>query len=85
MSEENVEMVRRCYTVLDDVLARYWAAPDMRFSESPLVEEVLPLLHPDAEWDALHWEKPYRGSEEALLGVETGSRRARSGGCRARN
>lgn len=41
------------------MLERYWAAPDVPFSESPLVEEVLALLHPDAEWDALHREKPY--------------------------
>jgi ketosteroid isomerase-like protein len=70
MSEENVEIVRRYYAVLDDVLRRYWAAPDTEFSESPLVDEVLPLLHPDAEWDAMHREEPYRGGDEALRGVE---------------
>jgi ketosteroid isomerase-like protein len=70
MSEENVEIVRRYYGVLDNVLERYWAAPDTQFSESPLVEEVLALLQPDAEWDAIHREKPYRGGEEALRGVE---------------
>src|SRR5215217_1547681 len=70
MSEENIEIVRRYYGVLDDVPERYWAAPDTKFSESPLVEEVLPLLHPDAEWDAMHREQPYRGIEEALHGVE---------------
>ena len=63
-------MVRRYYTVLDDVLARYWAAPETRLSESPLIDEVLVLLHPDAEWDALHREKPYRGAQDALRGVE---------------
>jgi ketosteroid isomerase-like protein len=70
MSDANVEIVRRYYTVLDDVLRRYWEAPDTPFAESPLVDEVLPLLQADAEWDAMHREEPYRGHEEALRGVE---------------
>jgi ketosteroid isomerase-like protein len=67
---ENVELVRRYYTALDDVLARYWAAPDTALSEFHLVEEALVFLHPEVEWDAMHREEPYRGAQEALSGAE---------------
>jgi ketosteroid isomerase-like protein len=66
----NVDIVRSYYAALDSVLERYWAAPDTRISDAPFTEDVLVLLHPDFEWDAMHREEPYRGREGALQGAE---------------
>jgi hypothetical protein len=49
MSQENVEVVRRYYGVLDSALERYWAAPDTRDRLVGRVREALrhsPLVRP---------------------------------------
>jgi hypothetical protein len=65
----DVEIVRHYYKVLDSVLERYWTAPGVSFTGSPLVNEVLALLDRDAEWASVIREEPFRGREEALRGV----------------
>jgi hypothetical protein len=45
-------------------------APSNPLSESPVLEESFALLHPEAEWDSLLREEPFRGREEIQKGVE---------------
>jgi ketosteroid isomerase-like protein len=70
MSQENVEIVRRYFETMDSVLERYWEAPDVPLSESPLVGEVFAQLEPEAEWNSFIREEPYRGREEIQAGIE---------------
>ena len=67
---ENVEIVRRYYETVDSALERHWAVPGTPVRESPLIQEVLDLLHPEAEWDTFLAEEPYRGREGMIDAVD---------------
>ena len=69
MSQENVEVVRRFYEVLNEWLASYWSDPEQPLDQSPGVEKVFAHLDPEAEWDWVFSPETFRGREQLLRAV----------------
>ncbi|HEY8952235.1 MAG TPA: nuclear transport factor 2 family protein [Candidatus Dormibacteraeota bacterium] len=70
MSQENVEIVRRYFEHLDQLLAHYWANP-VPISQYPLLEEAFNAIAPEAEWKPPFMGKPVRG-RDAWLALVSG-------------
>jgi ketosteroid isomerase-like protein len=69
MSQENVDVVRRFYEVLNEWLTSYWSDPEQPLNESPGVEKVFEHLDPEAEWDWVFSPETFRGREQLLRAV----------------
>ena len=69
MSQENVEVVRRFYEVLNEWLMSYWSDPEQPLDQSPELEKVFDHLDPDAEWDWVFSPETFRGREQLMHAV----------------
>ncbi|MGH2925907.1 MAG: nuclear transport factor 2 family protein [Solirubrobacterales bacterium] len=67
MSQENVEIVRRYFELIDRMLGEYWLNP-VPLSEYPETEQAFNEVHPDAEWKPPHMEA-FRGKDAWLAAV----------------
>src|SRR4029078_9368139 len=67
MSQENVEIVRRYFQLIDRMLSEYWVDP-VPLSDYPETEEALKAVHADAEWKPPHMEA-FRGKDAGLPAV----------------
>ena len=56
MSQENVEIVRRYFQLIDRMLGEYWLKP-VPLSEYPETEEAFKDVQADAEWKPPHMER----------------------------
>ena len=68
MSQENVEVVRAYYSLLDRWLQDYWRNPGP-LEEAAGVDRVLEQLDPDAEWDWRFSSRTFRGRDEIMAGA----------------
>ena len=68
MSQENSEIVRRYFEVLDRTLAAYRAHPGP-VSETPFIDELFACLDPDTEWKWPLNSQGFRGREALLRGA----------------
>jgi ketosteroid isomerase-like protein len=68
MSQENVEVVRAYYSLLDRWLEDYWRNPGP-VEEAAGVGRVLDQLDPDAEWDWRFSSRTFRGRDEIMEGA----------------
>ena len=66
MSQENVEVAREWYEVLNRSLESYWARPGQPLGETPGMDEVFDRMSEDAEWDWLFSPETFRGREQLL-------------------
>jgi SnoaL-like domain len=69
MSQENVEIVRRFYEVLNEWLTSFWSDPEQPLNESRGVEKVFEHLDAEAEWDWVFSPETFRGREQLLQAV----------------
>jgi ketosteroid isomerase-like protein len=67
MSQENVEIVRRYFQLIDRMLGDYWVDP-VPLSDYPETEEAFKAVHADAEWKPPHMEA-FRGKDAWLAAV----------------
>jgi len=67
MSQENVEIVRRYFQLIDRMLGEYWVDP-VPLSDYPETEEAFKAVHADAEWKPPHMEA-FRGKDAWLAAV----------------
>ncbi len=67
MSQENVEVVRRYFQLIDRMLGEYWVNP-VPLSEYPETEQAFRDVHADAEWKPPHMEA-VRGKDAWLAAV----------------
>jgi ketosteroid isomerase-like protein len=65
MSQENVEVVRRYFELIERMLADYWSHP-VAVSEYPLIADAFDGVSPDAEWQPPYLGSPIRGREAWL-------------------
>jgi ketosteroid isomerase-like protein len=70
MSSENVDIVRRYFDHLDQLLADYWANP-VPISEYPLLEDAFSRVAVDAEWKPPFMGEAVRG-RDAWLALVSG-------------
>jgi ketosteroid isomerase-like protein len=66
MSQENVEVARDWYEVLNRWLESYWASPGRPLGETPGTDGVFDRMCQDAEWDWLFSPETFRGREQLL-------------------
>ena len=67
MSQENVEIVRRYFQLIDRMLGEYWVDP-VPLSDYPETEEAFKAVHSNAEWKPPHMEA-FRGKDAWLAAV----------------
>jgi ketosteroid isomerase-like protein len=65
MSQENVEVVRRYFELLDGLLAEYWENP-VPISDSPLIDAAFADIRTEAEWKPPHMGEAVRGRDAWL-------------------
>jgi ketosteroid isomerase-like protein len=66
MSQENVEVAREWYEVVNRWLESYWANPGRPLGETPGTDGVFDRMCQDAEWDWLFSPETFRGREQLL-------------------
>jgi ketosteroid isomerase-like protein len=69
MSEENANVVRDFYEVLNERLAAYWSDPEQPLKELPGLQEVFDRLDPEVEWAWPLSPETFRGRERVLQAV----------------
>ncbi len=67
MSQENVEIVRRYFELVDRMLGQYWTKP-VPLNEYPETEQAFKDVDADAEWKPPHMEA-VRGKDAWLAAV----------------
>jgi ketosteroid isomerase-like protein len=65
MSEENIEMVRRYFRLIDRMLGEYWTNP-VPLREYPALDEAFRDVRADAEWKPPFMKDAVRGKEAWL-------------------
>ena len=66
MSQEDVEVAREWYEVVNRWLESYWANPGRPLGETPGTDGVFDRMCQDAEWDWLFSPETFRGREQLL-------------------
>jgi ketosteroid isomerase-like protein len=66
MSQENVELAREWYDVVNRWLESYWASPEQPLGETPGTDGVFDRMCHDAEWDWLFSPETFRGRDQLL-------------------
>jgi ketosteroid isomerase-like protein len=69
MSQENVDIVRGWYEVVNRWLESYWANPGGPIGETPGTDGVFDRMTPDAEWDWPLTPETFRGRDQLLGAV----------------
>jgi ketosteroid isomerase-like protein len=68
MSNQNVDVVRRYFELIDQMLADYWSEP-VPLTEYPQVDEAFNEVDPDAEWQPPHLAEAIRGRDAWLAAI----------------
>ena len=68
MSTRNVDLVRRYFKLIDQMLADYWTEP-VPLTEYPRLDEAFNAVAPDAEWQPPHLAEPIRGRDAWLAAI----------------
>jgi ketosteroid isomerase-like protein len=66
MSQENVELAREWYEVVNRWLESYWANPGRPLGETPGTDGLFDRMNPEAEWDWLFSPQTFRGRDQLL-------------------
>ena len=66
MSQENVEVARGWYEVVNRWLESYWANPERPLAETPGTDEVFDGMDSEVEWDWLFTPETFRGRDQLL-------------------
>ncbi len=69
MAEQDTEIVRRYFELVDRMLAEYWSNP-VPVREFPPLHRAFEQVSPDAEWTPPHLENPICGKEAWLESIE---------------
>ena len=69
MSDQDVEIVRRYFELVDRMLGEYWAEP-VSLRQFPALDLAFEQLGPEPEWTPPYLEKPLRGREAWLESIE---------------
>ncbi len=69
VADQDVEIVRRYFELVDRMLDEYWGDP-VPLREFPALDLAFEQLHPEAEWTPPHLERPLCGREAWLEGIE---------------